>query len=172
MLLLTFWNSLFAALHLIIINVENPHSKAVLLQADEMQKAVITKDYKTVLKYTHPKIVQLMGGPEKGVETLQVQFSAMEKQGVVINDCKFGEPSDLYVVGKELQCTIPQSLEMTIPAGKLVANSTLIGFSENDGKTWVFLDPSQGLDKIRTVLPNISKKIEIPPSEKPQFFPK
>lgn len=165
-------NTLFVALNLILLNVENPYSKVILLQVDEMQKAVIAKDYITVLKYTHPKIMQLMGGPKKAMETLEVEFSAMEKQGVVINDCKFGEPSELYVVGKELQCTIVQSLEMTIPAGKLVANSTLIGFSEDEGKTWVFLDPSQGLDKIRTVLPNISKSIEIPPREKPQFFPK
>ncbi|CAN5547938.1 hypothetical protein BH09BAC4_BH09BAC4_23940 [soil metagenome] len=115
--------------------------------------------------------MQLMGGKDKMMSALKTQMASAEKQGIEWKDIKFSEPSELYTVGKELQCTIVQSLEMKIPTGRLVANATLIGFSENGGKNWVFVDPSQGLDKLKTVLPNISKKIQLPAKQEPQFFP-
>lgn len=150
---------------------QNIHSNTILTQVNEMGQSFVKKDYKTLIKYTHPKIMQLMGGREKMIGIIKNQLESAEKQGITFADAKFGEPSELYTVGKELQCTIVQSLELKAPNGKLIANATLIGFSQDGGKNWVFLDPSQGLDKLRTILPNISNKIVIPAKEQPQFYP-
>ena len=44
------------------------------------------------------------------------------------------------MVNGELQCTLPQTIVMKVPNGKLVTKSTLIDVSKDMGRKWFFID--------------------------------
>ena len=54
--------------------------------------------------------------------------------------------------------------------GKISTSSTLIGISDDKGKTWTFIDAAgKDLATLRKVIPNLSDKLVIPKMQQPQF---
>ncbi len=145
---------------------------AVKLQAKTMVDALVKKDYNTFAKYTNPTVIQKMGGAAKMAESLKTGQSKLSEQGVAFKGVTLGEPSPILTVGKELQCTIPQTTEMKMQLGRVLAKSTLIAISADKGKNWTFTDAAgKDLTALRTALPNLSDKLVIPKMQQPQFLP-
>ena len=140
-----------------LVQAQNPYELAILTNANQMAAGLINGDVRLVATYTHPTIVQLMGGADK-MET------AMKKSGanVKIVDVTFGKPSAVITSGKELQCVVPQRITVQLPQGSMKSNSSLIAFSFDNGRNWVFADTSPGIEKMRKAIPNISPKLVIP----------
>ena len=129
---------------------------------------MVHEDYKVLAKYTYPPVVKMMGGPENMAATVQKMMANMKTQGVIFNKVSFGEPSKIVKSGSELQSTIAQHLEMQIKENKLLATSTLIAISADNGVNWTFVDTSnKDMATIRKLLPNLSPAISIPPAQPP-----
>ena len=132
-------------------------------QATKMGNAFMTGDYKTFAKYTYPTIVTMMGGEAKMSQMLTNTISDMKSKGMVFSSVTFGEVSRIVKHGNELQCTLPQHIEIKLPGGRIVNTSTLIAMSPNNGNTWTFIDTSKkDMATIRKALPNLSREIIIP----------
>lgn len=144
---------------------QNPYELAILTQANQMAAGLINNDVKTVAAFTHPKIVQAMGGAEK-------MEAAVKKSGpsVRIVDVTFGKPSVVVKSGGELQCVVPQRATFQLPQGSVKSSSSLIAFSFDEGKNWVFADTSPGVEKMRKVIPGISSKLVIPARQQPTMI--
>ncbi len=84
----------------------------------------------------------MVGGEQKMKEVLDTTLREMESQGVVLLKITFGEPSSAIIMGNELQCTLPEALEMQVQGGKLIDISTMIAISTDAGKNWYFIDIS------------------------------
>jgi hypothetical protein len=113
------------------------------------------KEYKAFVGYMYPKVVEMLGGEQKLVNTL-------ERDGGQLNivNVTFGNPSKVIKAGSELQCTIPQTLVMKMDNGNVTSKSTLIAISKDNGKHWYFLDTSgKPIDELRKSLPNLSKEL-------------
>jgi Neuraminidase (sialidase) len=52
-----------------------------------------------------------------------------------------GEPSAFIKVKKQLQCTLPDKIEIKMMGGTMSTNSTLIAISDDNGKTWSKIGP-------------------------------
>ena len=144
--------------------------KKLMQQADDMGKKFIAKDYAGFLKYTHPATVKAMGGQQRMLQETVKSFQELEKDGIVFLDVKFGETSKILTVGNELQCTMPEIIEMHITGGKYTTISTLIAISEDKGNKWYFLDTGgNDLSLMQMLHANLSNELVIPAPSDPIF---
>ncbi len=143
----------------------------VKAEAKKMGAALVNKDYDGFVKSTYPKAVNNAdGGLKRLAENLKGQVERMENDGNKVLAIWPGEPSNIIDTAGEWQCTVPQKLTMQLPQGKLTTQTTLIALSPDKGVTWYFIDIAErNLDAMRTIFPNISSKLVIPPAVEPEF---
>jgi len=95
----------------------------------------------------------------------------MESEGIIILNVTIGEPSKIITYGNELQCILPQTIEMKVPNGRLFSKSTLIVISTDNGKNWFFIDASgRDIQTMNKIFPNLSTELTIPNEEEPMFY--
>ena len=160
LLLLTLYTTLALA--------QNPYAAVIRQQATELAEALPKGQYGKVPVYTHPKIVGLMGGADKMVARMKEQTTTMKQQGIRFVSASIGQPGPLVTVVGELQCVVPQTVVLQMPQQRIAQRSSLIAFSEDGGRRWVFIDTQPGMEKVRLVLPTISSKLVIPARQEPQ----
>lgn len=147
---------------------------ALKAQANAMATAIKKQDFKTVIKITNPKVVAAAGGEVKMLDQLSKGIGMMKAKGINMNisNIVVGEPSAFIKVKKQLQCTVPDKIEIKMMGGTMNTNSTLIAISDDDGKTWNFIDAmGKNIATIKQVLPDLSNKLVIAKMEQPQFVP-
>jgi hypothetical protein len=140
-------------------------------QAETMGQFILKSDYKSFAKFTYPKVLELMGGEKKMIELMENESKEMESEGYRFLKITIGEPSKIITIGNELQCTLPETIEMKVPNGKLVIKSTLIAISIDKGKNWYFVDTSDNnMLTLKKTLPNLSGELVIPEKQQPIFY--
>ncbi len=150
---------------------QNPYSKTIKMQAEKMGDLLVKNKFKSFAIYTHPKIIEMMGGEDKMVEIMNTGLQKMKSNNVEISSVTFEEPNELFVVGNELQCTVPQILTMKVPGGILVTKSTLIALSSNNGRNWYFIDTSgRSIEEMKEKFPNLSEQLVCPEWQKPVLY--
>jgi hypothetical protein len=147
------------------------YSKIIKEQAETMSQFLLKKDFKSFIRFTYPKLVEMMGGEQKMIESLEKSFIQMEAEGTGFLNITIGEPSRVILFENELQSTLPQALEIKLPNGRVHTKSTLIAISIDKGKNWYFIDTSsKDIQTMKSVLPNLSEQLIIPEKEKPTFY--
>lgn len=139
-------------------------------EAQKISHALTTADYAEVAAHTHPRVVALMGGKEAMLAALTKMMDGMKAQGVSFKEVQIGEPEKTQRVGAWLVVPVPQTLQMSVPKGRVEGNSYLLGISEDDGKTWSFVDTSIGKEKLLQIYPEFVGKLEFPASSEPKFI--
>lgn len=149
----------------------NPLDAKVIAAAKQMDNALVKKDYATFMKTVYPQVISnTEGGAERMEKELQAQLEGMEKSGNSITAAWPGKPSKMIDTAGEMQCTLPQFMNMKLPNGMLTTETTLICLSPDKGNTWYFIDATdKPLEQWRTVFPNISCRLEIPKPKEPKF---
>lgn len=149
------------------------HSKMIKAQADRMAELFLNKEYGSFIEFTCPAIIEMMGGKQKMLESLELGMKKTAADGMEVLNFIMGQPSKVVTSGNELQCTITQTIEMKMPKGRMVTNSTLIGVSSDKGKSWTFFD-SRGKDiqTLQKMIPNLSVQLVIPEEQQPLFYDK
>lgn len=128
-----------------------------------MVKATVEDDYKTLMDFTLPNIVEMMGGKEKAIELTKTQMEKIHQDSAFILKVDIGEPQEIIKVENQLQCVIPQVLYMSIQGSKYRIEGGTIGISNDEGKTWYFLNIQQNnLDFLRNFVPLLSDKHQFP----------
>jgi len=128
-----------------------------------MGAAFISNDFTSFAKYTNPKILQLIGGRNKMIEMLTKTTKDMKALAMSFNSITFDEPSKMIKRGNEIQCTIQQHTEIKLRQGRVVATSTLIAISLDNGINWTFIDTTnKKLDLLKQIFPSLSSEILIP----------
>lgn len=146
------------------------YSKRIKEQAKTMGDFMLKKDFKSFAKYTYPKALELMGGVDNMIKLMEDAEKGMTQNGSYFMNVTLGEPSKVIETAEELQCTIPQVIEMKVSNGTLLVKSTLIAISMDKGKNWCFVDTAEkSILEMKKVLPNLSEKLYLPPSQEPIF---
>ncbi len=146
------------------------HFQKIKQQAAEMAQFLLKKDFKEFVKFTHPKIVGMMGGSDKMAYTLTNNIQDLEKEGTSFLAISFEEPGSVIAIADELQSTIVQKLEMKVPKGKLLTRTTLIAISNDNGLHWYFLDTAgKDIIAMKKFLPSLSDQLEILKKQDPIF---
>lgn len=149
----------------LISRAQAPHAADSLeTQANRMVKGLLTGDYTTFIHYIHPKVIQISGGPDvlrQGIQQMTRQFSAA---GLSFELIKIDSVSAIVKADLTYQATVRQHTTMKTQEGRMVATTTLIGMSSDNGLHWRFVDTNnKTMEQVRQLLPNVSEKLTIPP---------
>src|ERR1700721_4511853 len=144
--------------------------KVAKAKAEEVQAALIKGEFGKVVDLTHPRVVELAGGKEKMIAAMTKGLKSMEEKGFSFKSCKVSDPLEPIKTGKQLYLVIPIQLEIKAPNIRFSNKGSLVGFSEDNGKSWVFVDTSPGREKIKEILPNIPDSLIIPKKEPPTII--
>jgi hypothetical protein len=147
--------------------------KTAKAKASECQNALLKGEYETFVDLTHPKVVEGSGGRKKMIDLLTTEMKGMKAKGIVFKSVKLDDASDPIAAGKELYISVPFTLEITVPDGRLITKSALIGISNDGGKTWTFFDANPGSftrEKLKQLFPDLPEKLPLPKKEAPTYI--
>jgi hypothetical protein len=144
--------------------------KAAKKHFDEAQNALLKGDYDKFVAVNHPKVIESMGGKEKMAAYLAKETKKMKADGYEFKSVRTGTPSDPIRVGNEIYLTIPSTLEITVPGGRLLTDSTGIGLSTDGGKTWVIVNAVKEREQLIKVLPDLPTALALPKLVPPTFI--
>lgn len=137
-------------------------------EAESCAKAHLAYDYDGIVKYTHPRVLALMGGKEAMVGLLKRGTAQLRAQGVELADATIGTPDEPRKIGAWLTCLVPQHLVMKASGSHILHDSVLLGISEDEGKNWVFLDLGPVSEaRFAQLFPELQGKISLPEKKPP-----
>jgi hypothetical protein len=141
-------------------------------QAESTARALLTSDYETLIKFTYPKVIELVGGREKMISLIKNGRIEMSIQGVSFDKVIIGTPSKTVAAGTEILCLVPETVFMKVPKGKMKTETQLLGVSRDNGVNWYFIDAvNLNKDNVKFVLPNYNFDLVLPPKKQPEFIP-
>ncbi|MCW1926527.1 hypothetical protein OKA05_28505 [Luteolibacter arcticus] len=133
--------------------------------AEECSDAQLKMDFARTLPFVPPKLVELMGGKDALKGRLAQANAELKRRGVTIDSAIVGAAQVPQNHGGVLVSLVPLTTRMTTPQGKVIANSHLIGVSENNGASWTFADTATvNEEKLGTLYPPLKGKITLPPA--------
>lgn len=142
------------------------------VNAMDMGRALTSNDFNSFIKYIHPKAIELGGGKQNMQSKMDTVYQGMKRFGAYFKNYSIGHPGEIVEHKKELQALIPQSMTVKSPWGEVTTETTLIAFSNDKGKSWIFFDTMvASADEIKKLFPELSPKLKIPPRKKPKITP-
>ena len=124
-----------------------------------------TKDYIKMSSMVLPSIIEEAGGTDKFVEMMNEALEISAEQGIHLDISKLevGDPGKLYKKNDYLISVIPTKLPIEINSSKGEIESSIIGFSEDNGATWFFIEgDDEGRSSIANTNPEIIQMINVP----------
>ena len=134
--------------------------------------ALSSGNYARLVELTYPKIVEMIGGRDKMIETLRRGSEDMKAHGSAILGAEVSEPKEVVTVGGRQFAILPMTVRVRVPDGTLRSTGFLIAVSEDHGKTWTFIDRAGLKEKLAQVLPEFPPQLLLPPREQPVLEPK
>ncbi|NAS31597.1 hypothetical protein GTQ40_11490 [Flavobacteriaceae bacterium R38] len=140
---------------------------SALRDAKAAAKATLELDFETVLKYTHPTIIEKTGGKDFLIKSMVELFDEMGKQGFKFEKSEVIAVSSITKEDGEYRCLIQNDNRMTISGTRIKSKSYLFGFYDNAIDRWYFLEAEKlkDTDVMKQLLPDFKTSIIIPPDE-------
>jgi hypothetical protein len=139
-------------------------------QARAACDALVHGDLEKFVGWTHPKLVHAMGGRERLIETLKTGQRDMARQGIQLLSASIRARVELARGGDDWFAVLPYDLEMTVPEGRALVRTWLLGISPDQGKTWTFVDGgSLTADSVKRLFPNFPATLTFPAKQPPQL---
>jgi hypothetical protein len=149
-------------------------SKTVVVKqkAVEVGQAFLKGDYAKVADLTYPKIVEALGGREKMITATEAAVKRLRAQGITFKSYAVKEPSEFLTEGTNTFTVVPTVIEMTIPGGRSISRSFLLGVSPDSGKTWTFADGTglQSQPDREKLLPKLPAALKLPAEQEPEVI--
>lgn len=142
---------------------------SVLVYANKMAKAFLSKDYIAYAKYSYYQHPSPEEEQKLAVMVTQHMYD-LEKQDNVMTGMTFGNPTPVVHAGNELQCVVPVTMKTHIKGGTVTTYTNMIAFSYDKGHSWHFMDMgNKTLETLIGLYPEISPALSIPPKPNESF---
>jgi hypothetical protein len=145
--------------------VDPQTAKNIYKSGDSMLAAFNRKDWPTFIRYHHPSMTKMMGGPTAFSSFVSQQMKQIPAGAT--NEVTLGRVLQVVKTPKDLQCVVEQHNKIIIEGLDMSRTTYLIGESLDDGKTWTFLDASvkSGVTP-KGLKPDLSSELKIPATKK------
>ena len=153
---------LVAILLFSIVSFSQTKNTSLNQQLKEMNNVFFKGDYKTFLKYTYPKVIEMMGGNENFIKITTEKMKMLKNDGFNLIKITYKNPSNFFTKNNELQCSLIQEILIDTPKGRILAEYTIIAISSDGGNNWTFLDTSgKSKSEMLGYFPNLSSDLII-----------
>jgi hypothetical protein len=142
---------------------------AIKAAAISMGNALVKKNSDQFLSYMHPSMIKLAGGKEKLSVISDSALKVFEQFGGKVSRITYGNPAEIISYKKTLQSVITQTTTLSSFIGDAEWSSSLIAISNDNGKSWTFIDTNMfGIKQIKAAMPDISPALVIPKAAAPK----
>ena len=127
-------------------------------------EATLKMDFKTVLKHTLPKVVDIMGGEDAALTLLNSTFDSMKSQGFVFEKADIKTVSEIVKEQDQYRCFVEGYNQMTMAGQRIKSNSYLLGIYNDAEGFWWFIEAKQlkNTAMLDQVIPGFKTELEIP----------
>ncbi len=140
-------------------------------KAEQCMQAIVRGDFEELTDLTYPPLVQLMGGKEQMVQLLGKTYATMQEQGFSFDSGNVENVARVVKTKHRSFAVVPYTLYITTSEGTISQEGSMVGVSENNGKSWTFVDLSNGSQALLPQLfpdeKNLAKALSLPPGEAP-----
>jgi hypothetical protein len=157
----------------------DPQTERIRELAADNSAALTSGNYARLVELTYPKVVEMIGGRDKMIETLRRGSEDMKAHGSAILGAEVSEPKEVVTAGDKQFAIVPMTVRVQVPDGTLRSKGFLIAVSEDRGKTWTFVDgaglvrePGKEKEKLAQILPDFPPQLSLPAREQPVLEPK
>lgn len=138
-----------------------------------MYVALHDGDLERFASYTYPGLVKLFGGKLKMIATIEKARPNLEAKGLRMESAEVGAVTQFVETNGQLQVMLPLNQVVTVPEGEIHLSGSLLGISDDRGKTWTFIDAEKlTSENVRLVLPTYDPRLKLPERKEPQFVRK
>ena len=125
------------------------------------------KEYSEFVDFTHPAIVNMLGGKEQMMDLIAKGIGPdMEFIGVSLE-----KPARLLFKDSTVQCAMEQRQEIKMGGEKFYTLGTLIGISYNAGEDWVYIAAAKiPFAQLLESFPELSEELEVKVQTDPVRF--
>jgi hypothetical protein len=129
--------------------------------AKEFADATLHNKAEILLKYTHPKIVNNIGGLQKTAAAIKQDIE--KSKNIVYEKVDFGPAGKMFTVGTELYTILPEKIVVRSTPKPALVSTSFLANSPDKGKTWYLTDVGSYDDSIiEELFPGVIGKINIP----------
>ncbi|MFK7749143.1 MAG: hypothetical protein AB8B65_12180 [Kordia sp.] len=126
--------------------------------------ATIKEDFKTLLTYTHPNILNAAGGADVMEEYLKTTFSQMKAGGFAYEIAETKSVSNIVKEQGEYRCYVENYNVMKMSGKRIISTSYMLGFYNETAKKWTFVEAKEMKDtgSIIAYFPDFKTSLKIP----------
>ncbi|MDB6076271.1 MAG: hypothetical protein JWO82_18 [Akkermansiaceae bacterium] len=144
------------------------YTATIKKQAQACADAMIAKNFEAMADTTHPRVLEAMGGREQMLTTVKAAVAKIEEQGFKITSSEIGTPEDVKKIGAMTVSIVPDRIVIKVPGGKLTSESHLLGISEDEGKTFKFIDIGPiKKEQLEQIFPEFAGQLTLPERKQP-----
>jgi hypothetical protein len=138
-----------------------PTPEAIRLQAQACADAMLKGDLETFANFTHPKLIELMGGRAKFIDAIKQGNAEMKAQKSAITGFSTRAPEGVVKGGNDLFAVVPMTLTLTQRETKVSHEGYLVAVSSDGGTKWTFITGDERA-KLKEILPNLPEELKLP----------
>lgn len=136
----------------------------VVYDVRAVSRALYGGDVPALLKYSHPKSIEAMGGTERAKASLEKATTYFRGQGLSVISLEFPTPPE-FIAGAEgrVYAVIPTKTIVAGKGGRVLSWNFQLGVREATSKAWVYLEGSRLTPEIMaTWIPDFPKDHQLP----------
>jgi hypothetical protein len=99
-------------------------SEAAKRSAEEMYQAFRRGDLEAFAKFTHPKVIAMMGGTQPMIAVIEKEMASAHKEGFSVLSVAVAAPVQMVKAGSEPHAILPMKMVLKAPGGELRRNRT------------------------------------------------
>ena len=135
-----------------------------MAQAKITSDATVAGDFSTVLDYTLPTVLDMMGGKEAAVKTVNEAMAGMKNQGMAITKSEVKEMIGFAQEDGQYRCVIKNYVVLDAPSYAVNSTSYIFGVYDSDASQWYFVEGAQLKNDAlaQMVIPGFKTSLTIP----------
>ena len=134
---------------------------------EDLNNAIIKEDFAKVADLTLPNIILLAGGRDKMIATMTAGNAKFKADGIVFSAMTVHDPEDPVAVLDERYVVVTYQLEMKAPGLTMSQPTFVIGFSDDQGKSWHYVNGDVKLENLKKILPHLPDTLKLPEHKEP-----
>lgn len=129
----------------------------------KIMTAVYQADVATVLGYTHPKIIELMGGASRAEATLKTVLSQFQALNMKVDSLTFPAAPDFLETAKNRFVIVRTKIVVSANGQRAESLNYQFGIQEKGTSTWKYIEGSRiNNENVRSLFPDFPPHYQFP----------